>query len=226
MTITNKYKKRSCISDAKFRQILRLFSLDIDATNIAKITRLNRNTINQHLHLIRERIVNLCNQTSPFSGEIEIDELYFGARRIKGKRGRGAGGKTVVFGILQRGGKVYTEIVPDCAKPRLQAIVRGKVDPRSIIHSDTWRGYDGLVDVGYKKHFRIRHRHNEFARGKNHINGIESFWSYSKRRSENIHGISKISFNFHLKECEYRFNNITKDLYQLLQKELRKRPLN
>jgi len=150
MTKTNKYIKRSRISEAKFRHLLRLFSLDIDASNIAKITGLNRNTVNRYLRLIRERIVDLCNQTSPFSGIIEIDESYFGARRVKGKRGRGASGKTPVFGIIQRGGKVYTEIVPDCAKKTLQGIIRGKVDPDSVIHSDYWRGYNGLVDMGYQ----------------------------------------------------------------------------
>ena len=226
MTITNKYIKRSRISEAKFRHLLRLFTLDIDATNIAYLTGLNRNTVNRYLHLIRERIVDFCNQTSPFSGEIEVDESYFGARRIKGKRGRGAAGKTVVFGILQRGGKVYTEIVPDCAKKTLQGIIRGKVDPNSVIHSDYWRGYNGLVDMGFKKHFRIRHGHNEFAYGKNHINGIESFWSFAKRRLEKFHGIPKSTFNLHLKECEFRFNNRTQNSYLLILTELRKRPLN
>jgi len=226
MTITNKYKKRSRISEAKFRQLLKLFALDIDATNIAEITDLNRNTVNRYLRLIRERIVDLCNKTSPFSGVIEIDESYFGARRIKGKRGRGAGGKTPVFGILQRGGKVYTEIVPDCAKKTLQGIIRGKVDPDSVIHSDYWRGYNGLVDMGYKKHYRIKHGINEFVNGTNHINGIESFWSFAKRRLEKFHGISKILFNLHLKECEFRFNNRNENVYQILLRELRKRPLN
>ena len=74
MTITNKYIKRSRISEAKFRHLLRLFALDIDATNIAYLTGLNRNKVNRYLHLIRERIVYLCNQTSPFSGEMEVDE--------------------------------------------------------------------------------------------------------------------------------------------------------
>ena len=226
MTVTNKYIKRSRISEAKFRQLLKLFCLDISASNIAQLTGLNRNTVNRHLLLLRERIVDLCLQTSPFSGEIEIDESYFGARRVKGKRGRGALGKTVVFGILQRGGKVYTEIVPNVAKRTLQGIIRGRVDPESVIHTDYWRGYDGLVDVGYKKHFRIKHRLNEFANGKNHINGIESFWSYAKRRLSKFHGISKTTFNLHLKECEFRFNNRNNDLYQILLKELRKTPLN
>jgi transposase-like protein len=225
MTITNKYKKRSRISESKFRQLLRLFSLDIDATNIAKITGLNRNTVNRYLRLIRERIADLCNKTSPFSGVIEVDESYFGARRIKGKRGRGAGGKTPVFGILQRGGKVYTEIVPDCATKTLQGIIRGKVDPDSVIHSDYWRGYNGLVDMGYKKHYRIKHGINEFVNGKNHINGIESFWSFAKRRLEKFHGISKKLFNLHLKESEFRFNNRNENVYQILLKELRKRLL-
>ena len=115
MTMINKYINRSRISEAKFRHLLQLFCLDIDAHTIAIITGLSRNTVNRHFRLIRERIDELCQQSSPFSGEVEVDESYFGARRVKGKRGRGASGKTPVFGILQRGGKVYTEIVPDCA---------------------------------------------------------------------------------------------------------------
>ncbi len=105
--------------------------------------------------MIRTSIAEFCEQDSPFRGEIEVDESYFGARRQKDKRGRGAYGKTPVFGILQRGGKVYTEIVPNCAKATLQAIIRGKVSPESIIYSDQWRGYSGLVDIGYEKHYRV-----------------------------------------------------------------------
>lgn len=103
--------------------------------------------MNLYLALIRQRIADLCEEESPFQGEIEVDESYFGANRIKGKRGRGAGRKTPVFGILQR---VYTEIVPDCARKTLQAIIRGKVEPDSVMRSDWWKGYNGLVDLGYK----------------------------------------------------------------------------
>ncbi len=120
------------------------------ATNIAKLTHLNRNTSNRYLFLIRTRIVDLCDKSSPFSGHIEVDESYFGARRVKGKRGRGAHGKIPVFGILQRGCKVYTETIPNCAQKMLRDIIRGKVKPDSVIHSDYWRAYNGLVDLGYK----------------------------------------------------------------------------
>src|SRR5512141_1979419 len=143
MTLKNKYANRSKISEAKFRELVKLFALNLEATQIAELTGLNRNTVNRFLHAIRERLAEFCEQQSPFSGEIEVDESFFGARRVKGKRGRGAYGKTIVFGVFKRSGKVYTEIVPDCSKATLQAIIRGKVGPESIIHSDGWRGYNG-----------------------------------------------------------------------------------
>lgn len=225
MTLKNKYANRSKISAAKIRQIVKLFSLDLDASQIAKIAGLNRNTINRYLSEIRVRISDFCALQSPFSGEVEVDESYFGARRVKGKRGRGAFGKTIVFGIFKRNGKVYTEIVPDCRRFTLQAVIRGRVSLESVIHSDGWRGYNGLVDLGYKKHFRVHHGQNEFARGKSHINGIESFWGYAKTRLSRFRGINKNSFLLHLKECEFRFNNRDKDLYLTILKILRKNPL-
>ena len=76
------------------------------------MTGLNRNIMNKYLLLVRKVIALECEQESPFSGEVEVDECFFGARRTKGKRGRGASGKTIVFGLLKRNGKVYTKIVP------------------------------------------------------------------------------------------------------------------
>ena len=225
MTSKNKYANRSKISERKIRQIVKMFSLDLDASQITKISNLNRNTINRYLTEIRKRIAEYCERTSPFSGEVEVDESYFGARRIKGKRGRGAFGKTIVFGIFKRNGKVFTDIIPDCRTATLQAVIRGRVDLESIIHSDGWRGYNGLVDLGYKKHFRVNHGQNEFVHGKSHINGIESFWGYSKTRLSKFRGLSKITFHVHLKECEFRFNHRGENLYRLILKILKKHPL-
>jgi len=221
----NKYANRSKISESKIRQLLKHFALDLDAQRIAVLCNLNRNTVNRYLNMIRIRIAEFCEQNSPFRGEIEVDESYFGARRQKGKRGRGAYGKTPVFGILQRGGKVYTEIVPNCAKATLQAIIRGKVSPESIIHSDQWRGYNGLVDIGYEKHYRVKHGDDEFVNNKSHINGIESFWSYSKRRLQKFHGVPQNTFYLHLKECEFRFNHRNENIYAILLKMIRQNAL-
>lgn len=147
------------------------------------------------------------------------------ARRVRGKRGRGAGNKTIVFGIYKRNGKVYTEIVPNAAKKTLQNIIRGKVSLDSVIHSDGWRGYNALVDVGYAKHFRINHSDDVFAIGDVHINGIESFWSYAKRRLQKFNGVLPRTFYLHLKECEYRFNHRAENLQLLLLKLLERYPL-
>jgi len=108
---------------------------------------------------------NITSVQSPLSGEIEVDESFFGARRLRGKRGRGAYGSTIVFGLIKRHCKVYTQIVPDCTKVTLQNIIRGKGTCNSIIYPDGLSSYDGLVDVGYGKHFRIDHSKNEFAKG-------------------------------------------------------------
>ena len=144
---------------------------------------------------------------------------------MRGKRGRGAGGKTIVFGIYKRNGCVFTEIVPNAAKKTLQNIIGGKVALDSVIHSDSWRGYNGLVDVGYSKHLRVNHSDDVFAVGNVHINGIESFWSYAKRRLQKFNGVPKRTFYLHLKECEYRFNHRNKNLEQKLLKLLKQHPL-
>ena len=78
------------------------------------------------------------------------------ACRVRGKKRRGAGGKPIVFGIPERHGKV-SEVVPNASKKHLQSTIRGQVALDSIIHSDGWRGYNGLVDMGYKKHFQVHH---------------------------------------------------------------------
>ena len=117
MTRKNRYSKIAKISESKFRELLRLLCIDLSAIQIAQITGLNRNTVNRYLRAIRERIAYIYESESPLSGEVEIDGSYFGAKRLKGKRGRRSGDKTIVFGVLKRNGAVYTEIVLDCSKP-------------------------------------------------------------------------------------------------------------
>jgi len=218
MTVNYKRFVRAKISQKKFRQILRLFAVDLTASQIAVLTNLNRNTVNRYLTLIRQSIAEFCELESPFSGVVELDESYFGSRYVRGKRGRGALGKTIVFGIYKRNGKVYTEIVPDVRKDTLLQIVKGKVDKQSVIHTDGFRSYDSIVHLGYQKHFRILHSDDNFAEGSNHINGIEGFWGFAKVRLSRFRGMSKNTFYLHLKECEFRFNYRNEKLYSLLLK--------
>ena len=120
---------------------------------------------------------------------------------------------------------MYTEIVPDCRQKTLQKAIRGQVSLSSVIHSDGWRGYDGLVDVGYEKHLRVEHGANQFADDKTHINGIESFWSFAKLRLSKFKGVPRHTFHLHLKETEFRFNHRRDNLYRVLLNLLRRQPL-
>src|ERR1043165_7288497 len=101
MAVSSKQFVRARISRAKFRQLLRLFALDLTATLIAQLTYLNRNTANRYLRLLRQAVAEHCERESPFSGDVESDKSYFGVRRVRGKRGRGARGKTIVFGVYK-----------------------------------------------------------------------------------------------------------------------------
>lgn len=198
--------KYSKISTYKVKKILKCFSEDLPAIKTASLLSLNRKTIDRYYNLFRERIaIASIKEMEVIAGEVELDESYFGARRVRGKRGRGAAGKTPVFGLLKRNGKVFVTIVKNCSKEELMPIIKGHVLEGSTVHTDGWKAYDGLILNGYD-HYRVHHSKNEFARGKNHVNGIESFWSFAKRRLVKFNGIASHKFHLHLKECEFRFN--------------------
>ena len=101
-------------------------------------------------------------------------------------------------------------------------MIRGKIDFQSIIPFDGWKGDVGLVDLGYKKHHRVQHGNNEFAKSKSHINGIENFWGIVKMCLAKFRELSKSIFHLHLKECEFRFNHRGQNLYKLLLKIIKK----
>jgi len=170
----------------------------------ADLVGVNFKTAAYYYHRLREIICLATREETPFTGEIEVDESYFGGIR-KGKRGRGAAGKVPVFGILKRGGKVYTQVIPDAAGKTLMPIIKERVQPDSIVYTDCWRGYN-VLDVSEFKHYRINHS-VLFADQKNHINGIENFWNQAKRHMRKFNGIPAKHFPLFLKECEWRFNN-------------------
>ena len=188
------------VSRYKIKRIILCFAEDITASSASKILPINRNTTNAYYNEIREKILqHSLKEQEKELGEFELDESYFGARRVRGKRGRGAAGKTPVFGLLKRNGKVFVTVVPNCSKEELMPIIQGKILTESTVHTDGWKTYDGLILNGYN-HYRVFHHENEFARGKSHVNGIECFWSYAKRRLSKFNGLTDAKFILHLKE--------------------------
>lgn len=146
------------------------------------------------------------------AGEIELDEAYFGGRR-KGKRGRGAPGKKIVFGLLEREGRVYTRVVEHVSKEELMEIIRKKTRKGSVYYTDTFRSYNSLKRLG--KHKTVDHSKSLVdKRTKNHINGIEGFWSYAKHILYNYRGVSRYHFPLYLKEIEYRYNHRSENIFK------------
>ena len=209
------------ISTQKRNKILACFCEDITATAAARLAGVNRNTVNYYYNKIRRiLLLESLKEGGIETGEFELDESYFGAKRVRGKRGRGAAGKTPVFGLLKRGGKVFVKVVKNCSKNELLPVIQGKILEKSIIYTDGWRAYDGLILNGYE-HYRVFHSENEFARGKSHVNGIENFWSYAKRRLAKFNGYASDKFHIHLKECEFRYNHRNEDLLPIIKKLLK-----
>jgi transposase len=220
----NKYYHRSHISEAKFRHLLSCFALDLNAYETSQLTGISHRSCKIIYAKLRLHIAKFCIDNPVQSGEFELDESYFGAKRVRGKRGRGAAGKTPVFGLLKRDGNVYVQVVENCSRSQLMPIIQGKILEGSTIHTDGWKAYDGLILNGYE-HYRVYHSHDEFVRGKCHVNGIESFWSFAKRRLAQFNGITDHTFILHLTECQFRFNCKKQTVYDTIIASLRKNPL-
>ncbi|MGY6078587.1 IS1595 family transposase [Glaesserella parasuis] len=179
--------RKSRLSQHKQNKLIELFVAGVTARTTAELVNVNKTTAAYYFYRLRLLIYQNSPHMEMFEGEIEADESYFGGTR-KGKRGRGAVGKTAVFGLLKCDGKVYTVVVPNIQSAALLPIIREKVKPDSIVYTDFYRSYD-VLDVSEFNHFRINHS-THFAEKQNHINGIP-----------------KAHFELYLKECEWRFNH-------------------
>ena len=196
--------RRTKLSQRKADKLLAYFVGEVTARTAAELTGVSKDTAALFYRKIRLVIATKLAEHSPFDGEVEVDESYFGGSR-KGKRGRGAAGKVPVFGILKRGGRVYTVVVPNLKSETLIPIIRSKVIPDSIVYTDGLKSYD-VLDVSEFRHERIRHEQELVTREGKHINGIENFWNQAKRVLRKYNGIPKQSFLLFIKECEFRFN--------------------
>ncbi len=217
--------RKSRLSKYKQDRLLEHFVAGTTARCAASLIGVNFKTSAYYFHRLRKLIASHLEQESDtvFSGEIEVDESYFSGNR-KGKRGRGVAGKVPVFGLLKRGGKVYTKVIPDTSSATLYPIIVRKVVPDSIVYTDCCRG-DNRVDICDFKHLRINHA-RLFADKANHIDGIENFWSQAKRHMGKFNGVPKEHFGLFLKECEWRFNGSTPSSQLIHLKQLIKDKLN
>jgi transposase-like protein len=137
---------------------------------------------------------------------VEVDETLIGGVK-KGKHMRGAAGKTVVIGMMEKGGEIITKVVPNQRKHTLQPVVLAHVQPGGQLHTDELNSYVGLHTAGYR-HMTVNHGAGEYVgfQGAT-VNGIEGFWSQLKRGINGTHvSVSPKHLEKYAKEFEYRFN--------------------
>jgi transposase len=155
-------------------------------------------------HEIR-KYLNQIDGTTPLDGDVEVDETYIGGKRA-GKRGRGAGGKSIVVGMQDRDGDLRSTIVPDVKRVTLHGEITANVTKGSTVHTDEWQAYRGIDKHGYT-HKTVEHSANEFARDGSHVNHVEGFFGMIKRSIRSTHiNVSRKHLSKYLGEFEYRWN--------------------
>ena len=201
------------LSHSEWKRLLRWFLLGLSSIAISREAGLGREQVLRALTIVREAMV----QDIPpvFEGTVEIDETYLGgswknkrkATRVQGsKRGRGTS-KQAAFGILCRNGQVWTEIVPDVEANTLMPLLRKRVARGSIVCSDTFPSYTGVAARGYV-HRLVKHDQQEYVDSQgNHINGLEGFWGYMKRKLAAKGGIRRERLPLYLAEYAWRYNH-------------------
>jgi transposase len=197
--------------------ILRYFCLEISAHRVARELGMSTPPIWHRFMAYRRWMARLAEaEARPLTGELECDESYFGGRRRGGRRGRAVGQKVIVFGILERQGRVSTVIVPRADEATLLREIERRALKGAVFYTDQFKSYRSLKQYG--KHLPVDHRqgYGDARRRGRHINGIEGFWSYAKERFLKYHGVSRTHFPLYLKEMEFRFNHRRDNLFTLL----------
>lgn len=209
-------KSNPCgIPNNLLKQIISEFVLEHPTNVILARVKVSKYKLLKTLTLIR--IAMTKNVPDVFEGTVEVDETYIGGqwknkrlkirlKSAKSKKGKGTT-KQPVFGILCRGEKVFAELIPKTEAKNLQPIIQKKVKQGSTVCSDTWRGYTGIAAKGYV-HRIVNHGKNEYSNKKgNHINGLEGFWGYLKRKLSAKGGIRRKKLYLYLGEYVWRYNH-------------------
>jgi transposase len=218
----NKYVNRAKISEKQFMSIIQLFSLDLDASQISELTKINRNTINRYVKEIRLRIAEHC-QLEPFScpsgGWIE-DKMP-----LNDDTPVDSWGDTLFLGVTSDNGKIRSRIIPENECQKIRAVFLKRKRSRDAPIEETLKSYGGLIDLPRMKYVRLTAGVTGTSRGPNGIDVCSGFWGIARSRLHRFRGLKKSTLLLHIKECEFRYNHNRTDLYPLLLQLFEERPL-
>lgn len=200
-------------------QLLDYFVLGVPAYRLRFKTPYSQPTIERFFRILRLAIYQVSlKEIQVLKGTFELDETLFGGRRKGSRRGWGATGKHMVFGIYKRNGQVLTFPIESRAGDALIPLITHHTKPGSLYYTDAWWAYTFLPIRG--NHVVVT-KEKGVPKGRDHLNGIEGFWSYAKHWLYQYRGVPKPYFHLYLKECEWRFNHRNDDLLPLLRGLLR-----
>ncbi|RPE13855.1 hypothetical protein EGT74_10170 [Chitinophaga lutea] len=230
----NKFLKGAHLSERKFKEILKLFSEDLTATQIANISGVSRVTINSYLKKIRMQIVRYCESLQPESTANAASWVSRGYDHGHHDHDTAVAVKTdvdrivrpVIFGIYKLEQKVFTEILPDVSRSMIQAIARGRSVLETVGNAERIRRFNGVVDLGQYRLYHIGNGHHDADAGKAMLDDVDGFWGLTKHRLAKFKGLNRNTAYLHLKECEFRYNYRNEDLYATLINLLKTFPLN
>lgn len=209
------------------------FALDFAAHKTTKYFGYRYSSVLWAYTIFRHLLISESLGEDKLKGIIEADESYFGGinrkrnkkyRKPYVKRGRGSD-KTPVFGIKERQGKVFLDILPSLSQKQINSIFKNKVERGSKVMTDEFKSYKGLIYKGYIHRF-VEHDKDQYVKGSVHVNGMENFWSWAKERMYKFHGVFRRNLILYMKEIEWRFNNRNLTPEELAQEIVKLLPSN
>jgi transposase len=223
----NRYLKGAHLSERKVRELIKLFSEDLTATQIANITGISRITVNAYFKLIRTHIAKFCEERNPFhhtNGTMTFDAS-------DNEMGGTATATTVVkkpfYGIFKKDGAIHTDQIASIDAEWMYDWLKGKTEgDKEIIEKYRLHDYSGIADFNSIRLYRINEAGPSITRGKSHIDEIDMFWGMLKSRLIKFRGLNSGTLYLHVKETEFRYNHRDNDLFELLMEILHKRPLH
>jgi transposase len=221
----NRYLKGAHLSERKVRELIKLFSEDLTATQIANITGISRITVNAYFKLIRTHIAKFCEERNPF--HFTNGTVTYHASENGAVSGNGAASKKSFYGIFKNDDTIHTDKIANIDAEWMYDWLKGKTEgERDIIEKYRLHVYNGIADFNSIRLYRINEAVPGGTRGKSHVDEIDMFWGMLKSRLIKFRGLNSGTLYLHVKETEFRYNYRENDLFELLMEILRKRPLH
>jgi transposase len=223
----NRYLKGAHLSERKVRELIKLFSEDLTATQIANITGISRITVNAYFKLIRTHIAKFCEERNPFhftNGTV----TYHASEN--GIASNGAASKKSFYGIFKNDDSIHTDKIANIDAEWMYDWLKGKTEgERDIVERYRLHVYNGIADFNSIRLYRINEPVPGLIsreRSKSHIDEIDMFWGMLKSRLIKFRGLNSGTLYLHVKETEFRYNYRDNDLFEMLMEILHKRPLH